>query len=1217
LATRTLKVFVSSPGDLAPERALVAHIVRAINADFLNVLQLDVILWEAKSYSARDSFQAQILDPSMCDLVIALLFQRMGTPLPIELAARADGSGYESGTAYEIESSLAHEKIHGRPQLYLFKKESNQAGVAVDALQSEALQAFWQRNFVSADGKILRAFQNFQSADDLAPQLDRGIRGWLAEQGFLKDAPRWNDAVLGSPFRGLEAFDEIHAGVFFGRNAAIEQALQRLLQAQFLLILGASGSGKSSLCKAGVVPRFREHANAKVPNCARVMHLRAGPKLVENLLQSLQTCLPDIGASFDAPQLQRALVAHQKTKAHTPTLIDASPQYLLVIDQFEEAFAQSMAEIEAFAAQLSLLLDAGFFVLASMRADCYGELVQIPHLSALKDRGASLDLRAPGVAEFEEMIRAPAAAAKLGFERNDQNVDVAQQMLADLKGSDALALMQLCLARMYAERSGQTLSFVSYHAMGGVQGAIAAVAESAYLRLSEATQAALPSVLSELVSEFSDSGEVLCKVIPLHVEQESDQRREFIHQYSEARLLIKEGATVRVAHEALVRAWPRAVEALDAIRDVLQLRARLIAPLKEWQEDANALLAPQPLLFAAVETLQGGNAKLLSSSEQAFITASNAAIQRARSKRLRMITGVAAALALSAILAGFMAWRATQATARATASFAASVDGINTLTRDLAQSLRQSKGVRAETVESVLQKAQTMVNRIDSTDPGNLDLELARISMLIAFSDTYRTVARSREANAALHQVKTRLEKLQGSKQNQSNRTRIQRLRAEYHISQATQAETHLDLDEALAHAKSALAHANDDPLRLRAHVRIAKALLLQNQLPGVVEEFQQAQQLPVDQADAEIKALQLEFAAIQLEALNGLGKFDHAKQLQTKTLEQLNSALSMDPNSADLQEIALRLKRQEANDFLKSNQIERAKQVLDQAIDQVRVAIKENANHAKLRLAAKRLLNLRAQIFRRSVDADAELSDLRESLKVLAEISTRDPDQLFMRAEVSFAHRRLSEAFWFYADQQEDDPRAVEFFHKAEPDALAAVEIDRALLKLSPKRVNARRYLSASLEHLGAARHRTNQPDLALVSYQESLAIREELAREFPNEPIWHKLCGYSWSSIKDVHTLQFQQEPAINAQRKATEAFKVALDISPSDESRLLWFDSALRMVEVIKVATIKPPNGRDEAERLLEHLRNVALSHATDFAKRNDLLIELNRIEALKYR
>lgn len=481
-----------------------------------------------------------------------MLYQLMGTPLPIEVAQRADGGAFESGTAYEIETSLMHAQTQGVPQLYMFRKTANAALLAPqDRAQFEVLERFWQRLFVDSSGRILRAFQSFDGLLEFQRQLDLCLRGWLLEQGYLRDAPAWNSAVLGSPFRGLAAFEEQHAAVYFGRRVALDLAWQRLLRAHeqgagFLLMLGASGSGKSSLVKAGIVPQFRTHMNAHGVILARVATMRPGSEALAALTDALNELrIPPNTEIVDAGESA-----------------DLTPKYLLAIDQFEELFDQSEAHIAEFATRCLMLVQTrGFFIIATMRADCYASLLEHAELSQLKDAGLSFDVRAPSDVDIEEMLRGPAAAAKLEFERAPDGRDLADLILADLAGNDALAMMQLTLEELFQGRSGSKLTFARYQQLGGVLGALLSAAESAYASLDANAQAALPQLLGELVAGFSDAGEAMCRQVPLPgamiktdaVAQKSDNqaRARLIAALVQKRLLIVDRTHVRVAHEAL------------------------------------------------------------------------------------------------------------------------------------------------------------------------------------------------------------------------------------------------------------------------------------------------------------------------------------------------------------------------------------------------------------------------------------------------------------------------------------------------------------------------------------------------------------------------------------------------------------------------------------------------------------------------------------------
>ena len=1224
MSEKKLKLFVSSPGDLVPERQAVQRVVARINGDYLGVVHFEVIRWEEKSYSARAGFQSQIVEATSCDLVIAMLYQRMGTPLPVEVAQRNDGSVFESGTAYEIETSLLHAQKHGAPQLYMFRKTANAALLGPDArAQFEVMERFWQRVFVDADGQILRAFQSFDDVAELQRQLDLCVRGWLLEQGYLRDAPTWNSAILGSPFRGLAAFEEQHAAVYFGRRVALDLAWQRLLRAQeqgagFLLMLGASGSGKSSLVKAGIVPQFRAHMNAHGVILAHVAELRPG----SDPLAALARATAELTFS---PAAEDAVDESAKL----------TPKYLLVIDQFEELFDQPDALIAEFSTQCLALLQARrFFIVATMRADCYASLLEHAELSQLKDAGLSFDVRAPSDVDIEEMLRGPAAAAKLEFERAADGSDLADLILVDLAGSDALAMMQLTLEELFQGRTESTLTFARYRQLGGVQGALLSAAEAAYASLDVRAQAALPHLLSELVAGFSDSGEARCRPVllpeaiskatapqkPEYIDDDEKQARaRLIAVLVQKRLLIVDGAQVRVAHEALVRAWPRAVQVLEEISAAVLLRERLAAPLSEWQRDHDALLPAGALLFNALELVDGKLATLLKPAERDFILRSKAADRHQRTRRTRRLSLIAGAMTVLAIVALVMAWNAKLSSDKAHLSFSASVTAVNTLTRDLAQNLRQSRGVRAETVASVLSKAQALVASIEKTDPGNLDLEYARIGMLLGFSETYRSVARSKDANVALDEAITRLRKLKRLDSERTAQTAIvdveraakaalATLRIEADLAQSQRAYFELDLEESERYARAAF----DAPefkqlgvnpaLRLNAKLKLAKTLFFQNKLKQVTE-IETVDALPSDISAMTGDELSdaLDYYVAVASAKNEMGQTEGAKTLRREASALLERALKQAPNSAQLLQTRMSLRRAEAN-ILANGHEAQALAVLNQEIALGQEAVNGNPNAATLRLALKSLLNTRSQLYRKAGDHVAELADLRRVVALLSELSEQDLANVFLRAEVSFAQRRLANVL-LTLDSAASSP----YIAESESATLAALKIDRELLALAPKRPFARRYLAASLEQLGDLRKRlANYPE-ALNAYRESLAIRTSLSTEFPQEFAWYRLCALSYSALKDVYVRQNDAKQALAAQTQASAAFARVMELSPSPAARFEWFDSMLFEAELMRSM-----GQRKQLAAQLVRLTQFAQAHVKEFSTRPDLLAILAQLE-----
>ena len=268
----TLNIFVSSPGDVQQERERVDFVVARLNAEYVGRVRLQTVRWEKSYYSSHDTFQAQIPEAAMCDLVVAVFGARLGSVLPETFPPMPSGERYPSGSAYEVLSAMeARRKGRGVPDIYVFRRPTAPL-VGLDATNREeietqwrALTKFFENWFRNRSGEFLAAFQEFSSTDEFAGKIEDCLRQWLTHRGFPPKVANWDRRLLGSPYPGLTAFDETRQSVFFGRSILIEQALRRLREGEapahdgerfpFLLLIGASGSGKSSLLRAGLMPK--------------------------------------------------------------------------------------------------------------------------------------------------------------------------------------------------------------------------------------------------------------------------------------------------------------------------------------------------------------------------------------------------------------------------------------------------------------------------------------------------------------------------------------------------------------------------------------------------------------------------------------------------------------------------------------------------------------------------------------------------------------------------------------------------------------------------------------------------------------------------------------------------------------------------------------------------------------------------------------------------
>jgi hypothetical protein len=274
MARQRLRIFVSSPGDVMSAREVTAQIADKLAHEYARFFAIEPYLWEYEPMLASGHFQDSIDPPGRFDVVILILESRLGTPLPERTTVREyrgmDGRTPVTGTEWEFEDALAAARVRGTPDILVYRSRRMAAVDTWDAQSRqavlrnlEALDAFWARHFAD-QGTFLGGYAKFASLDEFATKLEHHLRGCI-QRRIEKLQP--HEQAQGSrlwataPFRGLESYEFEHAPIFFGRDEAVGTALMRLItnaQADrpFLLVMGASGSGKSSLVKAGVLPRL-------------------------------------------------------------------------------------------------------------------------------------------------------------------------------------------------------------------------------------------------------------------------------------------------------------------------------------------------------------------------------------------------------------------------------------------------------------------------------------------------------------------------------------------------------------------------------------------------------------------------------------------------------------------------------------------------------------------------------------------------------------------------------------------------------------------------------------------------------------------------------------------------------------------------------------------------------------------------------------------------
>ncbi|MEI7868434.1 MAG: SUMF1/EgtB/PvdO family nonheme iron enzyme [Candidatus Methylumidiphilus sp.] len=665
-----LKVFIGSPGDVNDERQLALKLLNQLPYDGLldHRVTFEAVMWDHPQggatmlggLSAQDSVTWAKGPPADCDIVVICLWSRLGSPITQPGYAKADG-GYYTGTEWEYDNAVQAFIASGKqqPVVLLYHRTEE----PISKVSPKEKQAYLDRvanmeqveNFLQAcrarSGEIPN---DYQGASDFQAKLERDIKGIVRRRlDALAPAPTRTDSVssippfakggLGgiSPFPGLRPFTHKDWPIFFGRGKETDELLARLRDPaqRFIAVVGASGSGKSSLVWAGLIPRLLDGA---LEGSADWAWVRFTPgQLGDNPFITLANCWKD---TLEANG--KSLCDYAETLQQTPECLDgllqialanrpASAELLVFIDQFEELFTLVKPDYRPAFVRFMLALSnsARIRLVMSVRADFYAQCVEQGLAEAL--RTGSYPLAAPGPGALYQMVTRPAALGGLAFE------DGLDEAILTDAGSEpgALPLLAFALEQLHQARTAEgLLTHTAYQAFGKVQGAIGQQADAIFAKLPAEVQAKFTEVFRELI-EVDERGVPTRRRAKLSEVSHSRQSQQLIDALTKARLLVSDTeksdeitvvgrnkpapagvsgmttgqkpetvasrpysgllqndnstasndannhtATVEVAHEALFRSWGKLADWVKQTADDHRLRRQIGQMAAYWED---------------------------------------------------------------------------------------------------------------------------------------------------------------------------------------------------------------------------------------------------------------------------------------------------------------------------------------------------------------------------------------------------------------------------------------------------------------------------------------------------------------------------------------------------------------------------------------------------------------------------------------------------------
>lgn len=480
-----------------------------------------------------------------------------------------------------------------------------------------------------AQGEALRTIRQLRAVLAHELGIDPSPEIAALEQSILKQdpgllVPQPSGPVAHCPWQGLKSYDVEDAERFFGRDTDVQSCLELLAAHSFAAIVGPSGSGKSSIMRAGVLATMRRRGH-------QIVVITPGRRPTDGL-----TALP----------------------------ADADARTVLAVDQAEEVFAlcEDLEERRDFLEQLAREATRRP-VVVTLRGDRLTQVTEDAGFSRLVERGLHL-VGAMDEEALRETVTGPAQQAGLILEPG--LVDLLVREVRDDPG--ALPLLSHALVETWRRREGNTLTVDGYQATGGIHGAVAQSAEQLYGQVGPEQRRQLRGLMLRLVSP-GVGGEAVRTQVPRRLIASDSQHEQLIAMLVDARLVTSDEGVLEITHEALARAWPRLRGWLDDDVEGQQIRHHLSGAADAW----DTLGRPDSELYRGVRLTraldwQTRTDSALTETEREFLEASSrhaevkqqSLAERARTqarliRRLRIVLAGAAVLLVLALIAGGIA----------------------------------------------------------------------------------------------------------------------------------------------------------------------------------------------------------------------------------------------------------------------------------------------------------------------------------------------------------------------------------------------------------------------------------------------------------------------------------------------------------------------------------------------------------------------------------
>ncbi len=612
-----ITIFISSPSDVSAERMIADRVLRKLQKEYAKFTDIRPIIWENLPLTSTHTFQDGInavLKEKEVDIAVFILGNRLGSS-PGNNYLRPDGTPYQSGTEYEYDFMLHLHEISGHPEILVYRKLTsdqtlleryhNLDEVKEATRQNNLLKDFLQEHFEDKQLGAYLAYHKIDETINFESRLTEHLRGLLQKLLNNPTIPQYN----GNPYRGLLAFQREDEAIYFGREHEVQQLEAEILnyishkdKLPTVFICGASGTGKSSLVNAGLIPDLLSTGLKSGGICCveSFFPQQFNGNFYSGLLDLLASIIPELRGdtyfeslySVIQPNIQDMAVIDKAIESKSKNNSNFTP--VVIIDQFEEFFTDTRitpTERSKSIHMLRALQQTGkLLIIFTLRSDFYQMLTSDTILLEIKRNAIVWDIPLFSLSELREIIEEPARMTGIQWEKTaNEGLSLNDRILDDAMQLQSLPLLEFALTALYEQRQGNEISYKAYQNYGGLSGAIENYATQIFNSFNKRQQKIFFQMLGMFITISDDGKNSNKKDVILDNYSLSAEQKQVLDILVSRRLFNMSRnshgqAVCTIAHEFLINHWGVVVDWQQCEKELLERRKHFETAEARWHE---------------------------------------------------------------------------------------------------------------------------------------------------------------------------------------------------------------------------------------------------------------------------------------------------------------------------------------------------------------------------------------------------------------------------------------------------------------------------------------------------------------------------------------------------------------------------------------------------------------------------------------------------------